>query len=72
MQFIREIYPNGMPLVLDAVHEDGVVDPDSVRVFSIIHQHGYLEPFIGEQLPWKGGPCLSLTKRLNKILKLSK
>tara|TARA_R110001583_G_scaffold121360_4_gene272582 strand:+ start:240 stop:449 length:210 start_codon:yes stop_codon:yes gene_type:complete len=69
MQFIREIYPNGMPLVLDAVHEDGVVDPDSVRVFSIIHQHGYLEPFIGEQLPWKGN---NLAKRLNKILKLSK
>jgi hypothetical protein len=69
MQFIREIYPNGMPLVLDAVHEDGVVDPESVRIFSIIHQHGYLEPFIGEQLPWKGG---NLTKRLNKILKLSK
>jgi len=69
MQFIREIYPNGMPLVLDAVHEDGAVVPESVRIFSIIHQHGYLEPFIGEQLPWKGG---DLTKRLNKILKLSK
>lgn len=69
MQFIREVYPNGMPLVLDAVYEDGVVDPESVRIFPII-QHGDSEPLIGEQLSWKSK--VKLTKRLNTLLKLYK
>ena len=66
MHIIREVFPNGMPLVVDAVHEGGIIDPNSIKVYPVIGNAHDDSLYIGEVLPWKAS---KLVKRLNIILK---
>ena len=68
MHIIREISPNGLPLVVDALYSHKGVVPESVRVFPILGCPDKEAVFIGEQLPWK---ARKLAIRLNTLLKQS-
>ncbi len=65
MQIIREILPNGKPLVIDAlIDDDGEVMPDTVRVYPVDFLMG--EPFVLEHSAILRSPRLA--SRLAKYI----
>lgn len=65
MHIIREIFPNGMPFIIEgSIDNEGVVDPTSVRMFPVI-QPPEAPPFIGEPMQLKEN---NLSDRLNFVL----
>jgi len=65
MQIIREVYPNGLPFLLEGVLDEmGAIEPESVKMYPII-QPPQMPAFIGEPMQLKDN---KLAERLNFIL----
>jgi hypothetical protein len=65
MQIIREVYPNGLPFMLEGVLDnEGAIEPESVKMYPIIHPP-QMPAFIGEPMQLKDN---KLAERLNFIL----
>ena len=63
MQIIREILPNGKPIIVDAlIDDDGEVMPDTVRVFPV----GFLT---GELIAMEESTILSSPRLASRLAK---